>query len=226
MPTRMIREGLLDSQRYWSVTIEARELFTHLMLLADDFGCISLAPLFIRRRCFNDRPTDDMIDNLLDQLAAADLIRVYQAAGARYGFIPRFKQRLQRMTLKHPSPPLEMLRDDDDAQKKFEEVQAHRSKDNGSPTVAHRLPTVGQQPKRSEVEFEVELKRREKEVELKKVNGARQDVKGFRDWAKELGLEQKPDEREGTFQARVSEAVQRRKSRSLDVSQHGEKSED
>jgi hypothetical protein len=209
----MIREGLLDSQRYWSVTIEARELFTHLMLLADDFGCISLAPLFIRRRCFNDRPTDDMIDKLLDQLAAADLIRVYQAAGARYGFIPRFKQRLQRMTLKHPAPPLEMLRDDDDAQKKFEEVQAHRSKDNGSPTVTHRLPTVGQQPKRSEVEVEVELKGREKEVEVKKVNGAHQEVKSYRQRAAEIGLSQLPDEPEGTYQARVSQVLERQRNR-------------
>jgi hypothetical protein len=73
MPNRLIREALLDSGRYWSVTIEARQLFWHLMLLADDFGCVSLAPVFIRRRCFDDSPCTEKVNVLLGQLADADL---------------------------------------------------------------------------------------------------------------------------------------------------------
>jgi hypothetical protein len=123
MPNRVVREGLLDSGRYWSATIEARQLFMHLMLLADDFGCVSLAPAFVRRRCFDDGPAQEKIDRLITQLMDADLIRVYDHEGARYGFIPRFGQRLKRMTLKHPEPPAAILEGDEEAQEKFQEIR-------------------------------------------------------------------------------------------------------
>jgi hypothetical protein len=123
MPTRMVREGLLDSDRYWAVTIEARQLFWHLMLLADDFGCVSLAPAFIRRRCFDDGPSQEKIDRLITQLMDVDLIRVYESNGARYAFIPRFQQRLKRFTLKHPEPAAAVLSGDDDAKAKFKKIR-------------------------------------------------------------------------------------------------------
>lgn len=199
MPTRMIREGLLDSERYWSVPDEAQLLFHRLLLLADDFGCLSLTPLFIRRRCFNDGPSDEVIATLLDQLARADLLRPYQVGDARYGFIPRYRQRLQRMTLKHPVPPIETLQGDEDAQQKFTKVRADSNKGMRSPSEAHGLPTVAQQPKGSEVE----VKRREKEVELKKANGLQQEIKSYRQRAEELGLKQLAGEHDGAFQKRV-----------------------
>ena len=125
MPNRVIREGLLDSERYWACTIEARELYRHLQLLADDLGCVSLAPVFLRRRCFNSAPTNEHVDGLLEQLVAHDLVRMYEALGARYGFLPRFGQRLRRMKLKHPRPPQEMLRNDDDAIQKFSKIKGN-----------------------------------------------------------------------------------------------------
>lgn len=153
MPNRIIREGLLDSERYWSVTIEARQLFMHLLLLADDFGCVSLAPVFIRRRCFDDRPSDEKVSRLLGELADADLLRVYEAEGGRYGFVPRFRQRLQRATLKHPAPPDELLAGDMDAEDKFRNIKDKAKK----ATVDQPLPTVPQPP---------EEKRREEKKNL------------------------------------------------------------
>ena len=207
MPTRMIREGLLDSERYWSVPGDAQLLFHRLLLLADDFGCLSLTPIFIRRRCFNDSPGDEAIATLLEKLTSVDLLRPYQVAEAKYGFIPRYRQRLQRMTLKHPVPPQEILEGDDDAKQKFAKVLADSQKANGSPTGSHGLPAVAQQPKGSEVE--VEVKGKEKEVEVKKVNGARQEREGVWKTAKELGLKQHHDEPDGAFQARVGAAWER-----------------
>ena len=151
MPNRIIREGLLDSERYWSVTIEARQLFMHLLLLADDFGCVSLAPVFIRRRCFDDRPSDEKVSRLLGELADADLLRVYEVEGGRYGFVPRFRQRLQRATLKHPAPPAELLAGDTDAEEKFRNIKDKAKK----ATVDQPLPTVPQPP-----EVEVEEKKK------------------------------------------------------------------
>jgi hypothetical protein len=80
MPSRLIRESLLDSERYWSVTIEARQMYLHMLLLADDFGCISVSPTFLRRRCFNDSPSHERIAKLLNELNDADLIRLYVPA--------------------------------------------------------------------------------------------------------------------------------------------------
>ena len=154
MPTRLVREGLLDSQRYWSVTIEARQLFWHLMLLADDLGCVSLAPAFVRRRCFDDGPMPDRVNLLLVQLSDADLIRIYDVGDARYGFIPRFAQRLKRMTLKHPRPPAAILEGDEDAKEKFQKIidKTKNPAPDGRPKAALGRREV-------EVEVEVEVKR-------------------------------------------------------------------
>lgn len=124
MPSRMIREGLLDSQRYWSVHIEARQLFVHLMLLADDFGLISLAPVFIRRRAFHDAPPQSKIDKLIGELERVDLIRTYEVEGVRYAFIPRFRQILRLEHARHPMPPVALFDDDGHAKKKFSENKA------------------------------------------------------------------------------------------------------
>lgn len=122
MPNRVIREALLDSERYWSCTIEARELYRHLQLLADDLGCVSLAPVFLRRRCFDGAPSNDKIWQLLQQLSDHDLVRIYEVDFAKYGFLPRFGQRLRRMHLKHPRPPSELLKGDPEAIEKFSKI--------------------------------------------------------------------------------------------------------
>lgn len=196
MPNRVIREGMLDSQRYWSVTIEARQLFVHLMLLADDFGLVSLAPVFIRRRCFDDAPAQSRIDKLIEQLHDADLIRVYSAgdAQARYAFIPRFGQRLRLMRCKHPMPPEALFADDDDVRKLFNENK-HKFK-KASDT---RQSYAGHPPgtRRPEVES-----KKGKEVESKTATAAASG--DWRLWAKERGVECQLGESDLDFQVRVA----------------------
>lgn len=203
MPTRMIREGLLDSQRYWSVTGEARQLFVHMMLIADDFGLLSLAPVFIRRRCFDDAPSQPKIDKQIEQLHDADLLRVYESDGTRYGFIPRFRQTLRIEKAKCPIPPPALYEDDEHAKDKF-----IKNKDKFKKCDADAAQM------QSRRHAEVELKRKEKEVELKTGNGAHQEVKGYRQRAAEIGLSQLPDEPEGAYQARVLQALERQRNRS------------
>ena len=132
MPNRVIRDSILDSERYWGCTIEARELFFHMMLLADDYGCISLAPLMLKRRCFENPPSNDKLASLLSQLCDADLIRRYESNGA-YALIPRFRQRLQIMSPKHPKPPPELYKDDEWLAEQFNKIN-NKTKN----------PTVGQ----------------------------------------------------------------------------------
>lgn len=150
MPSRIIRDGLLDSERYWSVGIEARQLFIHLMLLADDFGLVSLAPLYVRRRCFNDNPSAERVARLIAELQDADLIRCYQCQrGAPYGFIPRFNQRLQRKTMKCPPPPQELFADDDELLEKLSKINDEV-----------KNPALGSAGQPPEVEVEEEEKRK------------------------------------------------------------------
>ena len=151
MGSRMIRDGLIDSDRYWSVSMEARQMYVHLLLLADDFGCVSLSATFIRRRCFNDMPSHERIAKLISELSDADLVRPYEFDRGCYGFIPRFKQRLQRNTLKHPKPPEWMLAGDEHALEMFNKINKERTNPTGKNGEAPGS-TVPQQP---------EVKRRE-----------------------------------------------------------------
>jgi len=119
MPTRMIRDGLLDSDKYAQLSDAARLLFVHLMLLADDFGCVNVGTTFLRRRAFFDMPSSERIAKLLLELVDTDLIRTYEVDLGRYAFIPKFRQRLDRNKLNHPKPPDTVLVGDEDAIKKF-----------------------------------------------------------------------------------------------------------
>lgn len=126
MPNRVIREGILDSEKYWRCPIEARELYRHLQLLADDLGCGSLAPVLIRRRCFNAAPPQDVIDSLIQAVWDADLIRIYVVDNLRFYFITKFNQRLRRMYLRHPKPPFELYKDEPEAIEKFNKIKGNR----------------------------------------------------------------------------------------------------
>lgn len=141
MPNRVIRESLLDSQRYWNAPIEARQLFIHLMLVADDLGCVQLSTTYVRRHCFDDQPSDDKINTLLGVLSDLDLIRIYMHDGARYGFIPRFRQRIQLRHLKYPPPPQELLAGDEDAQEKLRKFN-----DKGSSSTVEQPLSNGESP--------------------------------------------------------------------------------
>lgn len=158
MPSRLIRDGLLDSQRYWNVSIEARQLFIHLMLLADDFGLVSLAPVFVRRRCFDNPPPDSKINKQISDLHDEDLLRVYEDKGAKYAFIPNFGQRMRQLRARNPMPP-ECLFSDDIAAKTLFLENKHLFKKLSAKR--------GQVADNSRPEVEVEVKGKEREVEAK-----------------------------------------------------------
>lgn len=156
MPNRIIRGDLLDSESYGSVNDSARLFFIHLCLLADDLGCVSLAPVFLRRRAFIRYAESQEVDHLLSMLMDADLVRIYEAGGARYGFIPKFRQRLQRAWAKHPQPPVSLYQDDEHALSQFNKINNLTKKSTVGQPIDNRSTTDIQPP---EVEVEVEEKR-------------------------------------------------------------------
>lgn len=105
MPNRIMRDDLITSERYWSVSPEARNLFVSVVLSADDTGRCQGSNFYLRTRCMAGTVSAERIEKLLLECVDVDLLRVYQHEGARYIFVPRFRQRLRYENSKYPAPP-------------------------------------------------------------------------------------------------------------------------
>lgn len=148
MPNRLVREGLMESEAVLSLPVEGRWLFVIIILSADDVGLFEATEFKLARRADVNR---DLASKLMQMLADADLIRLYVIETKRYGFIPKFRQRLQIKTSKHPLPPRAIYQDDSDALSKINELASRSTV--GAP-VGSSLTTDGQPP---EAELELEL---------------------------------------------------------------------
>lgn len=51
MPSRIIRDAILHSERYHSIGVEAKVLFFELLLNADDYGLVPMGHIFLRMHC-------------------------------------------------------------------------------------------------------------------------------------------------------------------------------
>lgn len=150
MPNRLIRDEMLESEAILSLPVEARWFYVTILLSADDIGLFEATSFRLARRADVRREAGD---KLLEMLADADLIRLYEVEGKRYGFIPKFRQRLQIKRSKHPVPPLGLLNGDEDAINKIKDLGSKTTVENrGSP-----LATVAQPPE-PEPEPELEIK--------------------------------------------------------------------
>src|SRR5574337_757842 len=108
MPNRIIRDSLLDSERYLGLAHAVeRELFLELVLLADDYGLVPLGSAFLARRtpaCSG--MTSEQSTKVVIALADVDLIRVYTSeSGSRFAYIPRFGNAPRSRKPKWPMPP-------------------------------------------------------------------------------------------------------------------------
>ena len=108
MPNRVIRDAILDSDRYHDLAHDSeRLLFLELLLLADDFGLVPLNHGFLRRRttpCAGR--TLAQITAMISALADRDLVRCYTSErGGKFGFIPRFGNSPRALKPKWPVPP-------------------------------------------------------------------------------------------------------------------------
>lgn len=107
MPNRIIRDAILDSERYHGLSSDrARLLFFELLLLADDFGLVPVGAVFLRRKTTALlHASDEVTAKILGELADLDLIRTYEMRGTRYAFLPRFGNAPRAKKPKWPAPP-------------------------------------------------------------------------------------------------------------------------
>lgn len=109
MPDRMIRDELLRSPRYRTLSSDtARLLFLHLLLHVDNLGNFEAHPIAIADVL--RRPIEpESVAKLLAEFADVDLIRLYaDRSGKQYLHIPRFRQRMKYLGSKYPRPPVEI----------------------------------------------------------------------------------------------------------------------
>lgn len=147
MPNRLIREGLLESEAILSLPVEGRWLFITILLSADDVGLFEATEFKLARRAEVNR---DLTHKLLRMLADSDLVRLYEVGGKCFGFIPKFRQRIQIKNTKHPLPPPEIFNGDEDAINKINNLASKT-------TVVHQLDngcTSATQPSEAEAEVE------------------------------------------------------------------------
>lgn len=117
MPNRVIRETVVDSESLSRCSVDARLLFVHLVLRADDYGRLDGRPLVLLGKVAATVPTWDgrRFLELLVELATCDgergPIQMYEVEGRPYIAIrsweaQRGKSRRARMS-RYPAPPVE-----------------------------------------------------------------------------------------------------------------------
>ena len=105
MPSRVIREGLIDSEHILAAGEAAEVLFLRLILVADDYGRFDGRLPVICRRCWPiGGMTDEEVEKRLTALVKNGLVERYEVDGKPFIQIPNFGQRTRAMKSKFPAP--------------------------------------------------------------------------------------------------------------------------
>lgn len=106
MPNRTLREGLLRSEAWNSVSAEAQLLFIRLLLIVDDFGCFDGRDDVIMGRAYLRRfdPAEDFPE-FLAELHRVGLIIRYSNKGRPFIAIPQWANDF-RYRRNFPAPPI------------------------------------------------------------------------------------------------------------------------
>lgn len=124
MPTRLIREGIIDSAAVNSLTPEAEVFYRRLMNVADDHGRFDARPAVLRARLYPlklDFAKEADVAGWLNDCVRAGLVVRYEVDGKPYLEICRFNQQI-RSRSKYPSPAEHLLTD-------AQQMQSNRSAD-------------------------------------------------------------------------------------------------
>lgn len=212
MPDKIVRDELLRSHRYVSVSNDtAKLLFVHLLLSSDNLGNAEATPTAINiamGRVLSEEAQGAMLAELHDR----DLVRLYQVEGKRYVHIPRQRQRMRYLNGKHPRPP-ESLED-----RNIKELLSKVGPTTGEgQTVTARSEVLGSEVKRSDVRKAVAPTPSDKPVENPSAsasNGHKAQTpfgKFWHDKAKELGIQPQRGESDRDFINRVRDVVAQEK---------------
>lgn len=155
MPSRIIREGWVESERINLLDAASECFFIRLLLRADDYGRYHANPTLLKSNLFplreDVRSTD--IPRLLAACEKAGLVRCYEVAGKRYVEVPRFDQRTRAKNSKFPPPPINGSHPPDPCQTDGGHMRTYADSDSESLSESERargLPDSLNTPKFSE----------------------------------------------------------------------------
>ena len=106
MPNRILREGILSSERVALLTWQEEVFYRRLMSVVDDFGRFHANPKLLRSACYPlhiDKVSDADIGKWLTSCVTAALVSVYPAPdGKRYLEMHDFRQQTRAKVSKYP----------------------------------------------------------------------------------------------------------------------------
>ncbi len=106
MPNRTLRDGLRSSGPINGLSDRAHRLYTHLLLTADDFGLLEWTPAWVKAMAVPALTWElAEVERLMAELAAARLVRVYEAKGKPHAAVEKWEQRRWAKHPKFPLPP-------------------------------------------------------------------------------------------------------------------------
>src|SRR6187399_1898226 len=106
MGTRIVRDGLLESEAVLSLPPEGRWLYVSILLSADDYGLFEATPFKLAKRGDIKR---EHVGVLMTAMVDVDLVRLYSrsdvATARTFGVVTKFDQRMRGYRSKFPLPP-------------------------------------------------------------------------------------------------------------------------
>ena len=108
MPDRIIRDELLDSDRWLDLPTDTDRLaYVGLLLICDDFGNLEggLKRLYRFLHKFTQVKSEEVVATVLTHLGDADLIRRYEIEKREFWHLPRFKSPRWYLSRKVPGSP-------------------------------------------------------------------------------------------------------------------------
>jgi len=107
MPSRILREGILTSERVATLNWAEEVFYRRLMSVVDDYGRYTANPKLIRAACYPliiDKVSDADVGKWMAKCAEAALVSVYPATdGKRYLQISNFRQQTRTTVSKYPA---------------------------------------------------------------------------------------------------------------------------
>ena len=108
MPNRMLKESILSSEKFNSLTWFEQSTYIRLILLADDYGRLDGRDVILKSYCYplDDKVTRSAISKAISHMVNVGLLQKYEVNNKPYLYFPNFGkyQRLRSRTSKYPAP--------------------------------------------------------------------------------------------------------------------------
>lgn len=113
MPSRLLREGILDSEAVAVLSFPGEVFYRRLMSVVDDFGRFDARPAVLRSRLYPlqiDKVREADIERWIAECVKSGLIALYSVSGKRYVLFKKLGSPRAKES-KFPAPPEDMAED-------------------------------------------------------------------------------------------------------------------